>query len=100
METTRTDHLIPLREIPHTARAAEAAARRAHPTRAAAWRAARYELEAAPGCSPMLGRHWVLTRAAADALAAEVVRLPGGSAHHEYVVREWPHCAQSASSPP
>jgi len=43
------DTLIPLRQIPHSAREIEAGARRSHATRAAARTAARYRIVDAPG---------------------------------------------------
>lgn len=80
-----TTKLIPLSSIPHRAREAEAAARAKFPTRAMALDAATYRIEAAEGCygtayPPVYG--WVLTRAAADALADIVTHMPGGSSHH------------------
>ena len=78
--------LIPLRDIPSAARATEAAARRAHPTRAAALDAAQYRIDVAPGCHsrpyfdpPCVG--WVVTRSAAEAYTAQLTHMPGGTSH-------------------
>ena len=76
--------LIPLRLIPYRARAAEAKARRASYTTVT-------EIVVAPGCHggpsdrpPVLG--YVVTRGAAVALAARVVRMPDGSGHCDMAV--------------
>lgn len=80
-----TTNLIPLSRIPYRARETEAAARAKWPTRAMALDAATYRIEAAEGCygtayAPVYG--WVLTHAAADALANILTHMPGGTSHH------------------
>lgn len=79
--------LIPLRDIPSAARASEGAARRAlRASGTDALAAARYEIHDANGCyggAYPTTRGWTVTEAAAEALAAEVVRMPGGSVHHD-----------------
>jgi len=82
--------LLPLADIPHGSRAAERVARGEYPTRAAALGAAQYEVIEAPGTygTPFpstLG--WVLTGAAAQAIAAEVIHMPGGTCHHGWTYR-------------
>lgn len=81
-------NLIPLRDIPARARPAESAARRRYQTRAAALDAATWRLVSAPGCHsrpaddpPVVG--WTLTRAAAESVAERVIRMPGGTSHHD-----------------
>lgn len=78
--------LIPLNQIPYTARAAESAARRQYTTRASALEAAQHRIVSAPGCHgrpyfdpPVIG--WVLTIGAAEAVAAQVTRMPDGTCH-------------------
>lgn len=80
------NRLIPLRDLPYSARAAERDARRAYKTRSAALAAAQYEIVSAPGCHsqpyfdpPRIG--WVCTRAAAEALATRRTDMPGGTSH-------------------
>lgn len=75
--------LIPLNQIPYRARKIEADARRE--LGAEALEAAQYRIEAAPGCygspyPPVYG--WTVTQEAADALAAQVTHMPGGTSHH------------------
>lgn len=84
--------LVPLADIPAVARSAERTARAAFSSRAAALAAAKYEIVQAPGAHsrpsfdpPSVG--WVVTRAAADAVAAELVRMPGGTSHRHLAVR-------------
>jgi hypothetical protein len=79
--------LIPLSEIPHSGREAEAAARREYDTREQALEAAAHEIVAAPGTHgkpypPTYG--WVLTRAAARSLVSQVVHMPGGTSHRHF----------------
>lgn len=86
-----TTKLIPLSSIPYRARSGEASARAEWPTRQMALDAATYQIVAAAGCygtayPPTHG--WVLTRGAADALAAIVTRMPGGSCHHRMTWEE------------
>lgn len=76
--------LIPLRNIPHAAREVEATERRKFATRDDALEAADLAIVLAPGChnkptAPVIG--WVLTLAAAEALAARVTQMPGGTSH-------------------
>jgi len=78
--------LIPLSEIPSHARAAERAARKSYPSRAAALDSAQNKLVVAPGCHsapyfdpPVIG--WTLTSAAAAAYAAQRTQMPDGSSH-------------------
>jgi hypothetical protein len=80
-------HLIPLRSIPTTtARRAESNARSQYATRSAALDAASYRVEQAPGTHsrpdwdpPVVG--WVVSLEAAEALAGELTRMPGGTYH-------------------
>jgi hypothetical protein len=85
--------LLPLRSIPFVARANEAAARRMCGTRSEAITAAEWEIVDAEGChsgARPATRGWCLTQAAAEAVAAEVVRMPGGTVHHHLAVRHYP----------
>lgn len=86
--------LIPLSKIPYSARKIEAMARAEWPTRAMALDSASYRIEVAPGCyssayPPVVG--WVLTRAAAEALAEIQTKMPGGTSHRRlaYSVDSW-----------
>jgi hypothetical protein len=76
--------LIPIRDLPYSARAEESAERRQYRKRADALDEARYEIVLAPGCHgepepPTVG--WVLTAKAAEALASRVTYMPGGTCH-------------------
>ncbi len=89
--------LIPLSSIPYAARETEARERAKWPTRAMALDAATYEIVLAPGCyggavAPTVG--WVLTSEAADALAAIVTHMPGGSSHRRL---RWEHNTSDTS---
>lgn len=82
--------LIPLTQIPYAARAEEAKARATWPTRAMALDAATLQIVMAPGCyggpdAPTIG--WVLTREAAEALAAMRTYMPGGTSHRRLTWR-------------
>lgn len=77
--------LLPLAQIPYTARQSESAARKRHASRAEALRAAQYEIVQAAGTysgayAPTVG--WCCSRAAAEALAAELTHMPGNTCHH------------------
>lgn len=77
--------LMRLTDIPYAARGAERRARAKHATRAAALEAAQYEIVQAEGTysganAPTVG--WCCSRAAAEALAAELTRMPGNTCHH------------------
>lgn len=77
--------LMPLLSIPHAARNAERRARNKHASRAAALAAAQYEIVYAEGTysgahAPSVG--WCCSRAAAEALAAELTHMPGNTCHH------------------
>lgn len=79
--------LLRLSDIPYAARQAEAVARRGYPSRSEALTAARYEIVDAPGTysssfPKTLG--WVLTESAAQAIAEERCKMPGG-----YSFRLW-----------
>lgn len=84
--------LIPLSEIPTaSARRAEREARAQYTSRAAALEAAQFELVVAPGCHgrpsfdpPRLG--WCVSQAGAEAYAAEVTYMPGGTSHRRRAV--------------
>lgn len=76
--------LIPLNRIPYRARQAEARERAKWPTRAMALDSATIAIVGAPGCyggaeAPTYG--FVLTSAAAAALAEIKVDMPGGGRH-------------------
>lgn len=77
--------LIPLKDIPHSARAAESAQRKVWGDEALDL--ARYKIVTAPGCHgrpyfdpPVLG--WVCTQEAAEALKARLTHMPDHSSHH------------------
>jgi hypothetical protein len=84
--------LIPLSEIPTaSARRAEREARGGYASRAEALDAAQYELVVAPGCHgrphfdpPSIG--WCVSLTGAEAYAAEVTRMPGGTVHRRRAV--------------
>lgn len=87
------NRLIPLKDIPYAARAAERAARAKHASRADALHAASFEIVSAPGCHsrasfdpPRIG--WVCSRAAAVALSERLTRMPGGTAHRRLAYQE------------
>lgn len=78
-------NLMRLSDIPHSARDAERHARSKHSNRAAALQAAQYEIVQAAGTysgahAPTVG--WCCSRAAAQALAAELTYMPGNTCHH------------------
>lgn len=100
-EANMTTKLIPLSEIPgaHCAREKESDARHLYKTNAAALRFAPYRIEVAPGCHgrpyhdpPVIG--WVLTKAAAEALASRVTRLQDGSTHRRTTYSYLPDLAE------
>jgi hypothetical protein len=77
--------LIPLRAVPYKARVEEAQARKTSLSRAEALAKAEYQITMASGTysapyPPTVG--WVCTLAAAEALAAEITRMPGDTYHH------------------
>jgi hypothetical protein len=85
--------LIPLRDIPYTARRAESAARKAAGSRAQALESARGRIVVAPGCHsrpyfdpPVVG--WTMTRRAGLAVASQLTRMPDGN-HHRRTRMEW-----------
>lgn len=78
------NRLFPLHDVPFQARPAEVAARRAYVRRSDAVKAARYEIVAAPGMSALSHRPWVLTLAAAEAIAAQTSKTASGSTFHLY----------------
>jgi hypothetical protein len=78
--------LIPLADIPYSARARERQARKAYGSRAAALAGAQFEIVSAPGCHsrpsfdpPSIG--WVCSRVTAEALAARLTHMPDGTSH-------------------
>lgn len=78
-------NLIPLSQLPYSARAEESEERAKWPTRAMALDAATIKIVSAPGCysdaiPPTIG--WVLTLSAARALCEQVTTMPGGTCHH------------------
>jgi hypothetical protein len=82
--------LIPLSAIPTaSARRVEREARAAYASRAAALEAAQFELVVAPGCHgkahpPSIG--WCVSQTGAEAFAAEVTHMPGGTSHRRRAV--------------
>lgn len=84
--------LIPLSEIPYSARAAESKARKSYETRAKALEAATYEVVEGPGTFSgafpgSIGR--TCTKAAAEACASQVTRMPGNTSFHPYSFKTW-----------
>ena len=86
--------LIPIKDIPYSARNAERNARRKFSSRAAALQAASWRLVVAEGCysgayPPVLG--WCVTEDAAAAISEQETHMPGGTVHnrarHEKI--EW-----------
>lgn len=78
--------LIPISDIPCSARKLESRARKAAGSRSTALEVAQYEIVVAPGCHgrpnddpPRVG--WVLTRDAAEALASRQTHMPDGTSH-------------------
>lgn len=76
--------LIPLSQIPYSARQTEASERTKYPTRAMALDAATIKIVDAPGTygGPWpKTRGWVLTATAARAISEVRCRMPGGTSH-------------------
>lgn len=82
-----TTKLIPLSEVPYAARNAERAARqRIRVEGDDPLAVSRYEIHDAEGCysgAQAPTRGWVVTEAAACAITDRVVRMPGGTRHHD-----------------
>jgi hypothetical protein len=78
--------MIHLSEIPHSARATEAQARRKYATRDERVQAADYEVVDGPGTYSNLPRSygWVLTAEAAEAISDQVTRMPGNTSFRPY----------------
>lgn len=78
------NRLFPLHDIPFLVRPIETAARRGYVRRVDAVEAAKYEIVAGPGTSALSHRSWVLTRAAAEAIAELTEKCESGSSFHPY----------------
>lgn len=83
--------LIPLSEIPYSARATESTARAQCGSRDAALEEAQYHIVAAPGCHgrpyfdpPSVG--WTITRQAAEAYTSQATRMPDGTSHRRATI--------------
>lgn len=86
-----TMNMIPLREVPHYARAREANARREFVgSRASMVQTAEFQIEEAPGTYANTPKTigWVLTRAAAQAISDQLCRMPGGTSHYLFACHQ------------